>query len=32
VDTAVASHLIKITKATKLRGCEHAISGVFGGV
>ena len=28
VDTAVANHLIKITKATKLMGCECAISGV----
>jgi rsbT co-antagonist protein RsbR len=28
VDTAVANHLIKITKATKLMGCECVISGV----
>ena len=28
VDTAVANHLIKITKATKLMGCETTISGV----
>ncbi len=28
VDTAVADHLIKITKATKLMGCECTISGV----
>lgn len=28
VDTAVANHLIKITKATKLMGCESIISGV----
>jgi rsbT co-antagonist protein RsbR len=28
VDTAVANHLIKITKATKLMGCECIISGV----
>jgi len=28
VDTAVANHLIKITKATKLMGCECLISGV----
>ena len=28
VDTAVANHLIKITKATKLMGCECMISGV----
>jgi rsbT co-antagonist protein RsbR len=28
VDTAVANHLIKITKATKLMGCECTISGV----
>ncbi|MEM7182639.1 MAG: protoglobin domain-containing protein [Spirochaetota bacterium] len=28
VDTAVANHLIKITKATKLMGCETIISGI----
>jgi rsbT co-antagonist protein RsbR len=28
VDTAVANHLIKITKATRLMGCESFISGV----
>ncbi len=28
VDTAVANHLIKITKATKLMGCECTVSGV----
>jgi len=28
VDTAVANHLIKVTKATKLMGCECTISGV----
>lgn len=28
VDTAVANHLIKITKATKLMGCDCTISGV----
>ena len=28
VDTAVANHLIKITKATQLMGCECTISGV----
>lgn len=28
VDTAVANHLIKITKATKLMGCECLISGI----
>ncbi len=28
VDTAVANHLIKITKATKLMGCKCTISGV----
>jgi len=28
VDTAVANHLIKITKATRLMGCESIISGV----
>ena len=28
VDTAVANHLIKITKATHLMGCECTISGV----
>ncbi|WP_044208791.1 protoglobin domain-containing protein [Flammeovirga sp. OC4] len=28
VDTAVANHLIKITKATKLMGCECIISGL----
>ena len=28
VDTAVANHLIKITKATKLMGCQCIISGV----
>lgn len=28
VDTAVANHLIKITKATKLMGCECIISGI----
>jgi rsbT co-antagonist protein RsbR len=28
VDTAVADHLIQITKATRLMGCECSISGV----
>jgi rsbT co-antagonist protein RsbR len=28
VDTAVANHLIKITKASRLMGCESTISGV----
>ncbi|PLX22373.1 MAG: anti-anti-sigma factor [Ignavibacteria bacterium] len=28
VDTAVANHLIKITRATRLMGCESIISGV----
>jgi rsbT co-antagonist protein RsbR len=28
VDTAVANHLIKITRATKMMGCECTISGV----
>jgi rsbT co-antagonist protein RsbR len=28
VDTAVANHMIKITKATRLMGCECTISGV----
>jgi rsbT co-antagonist protein RsbR len=28
VDTAVANHLIKITKATELMGCETIISGI----
>ncbi|HEY81862.1 MAG TPA: STAS domain-containing protein [Dehalococcoidia bacterium] len=28
VDTAVANHLIKITKAAKLMGCECIISGI----
>ena len=28
VDTAVANHLIKITRATRLMGCESTISGV----
>src|SRR5262249_38099383 len=28
VDTAVANHLIKITKATRLMGCECIISGL----
>ena len=28
VDTAVANHLIKITKATQLMGCETTISGI----
>ena len=28
VDTAVANHLIKITKATKLMGCECTLSGI----
>jgi rsbT co-antagonist protein RsbR len=28
VDTAVANHLIKITRATKLMGCECTISGI----
>ena len=28
VDTAVANHLIKITKATRLMGCDSTISGV----
>ena len=28
VDTAVANHLIKITRATRLMGCETLVSGV----
>jgi rsbT co-antagonist protein RsbR len=28
VDTAVANHIINITKATKLMGCECTISGI----
>jgi len=28
IDTAVANHLIKITKATKLMGCRCIISGI----
>jgi rsbT co-antagonist protein RsbR len=28
VDTAVANHIIKITKATKLMGCECTLSGI----
>ncbi len=28
VDTAIANHLIKITKATKLMGCECILSGI----
>ena len=28
VDTAVANHLIKVTKSTKLMGCETIISGI----
>ena len=28
VDTAVANHMVKITKATRLMGCESTISGV----
>ncbi len=28
VDTAVANHLIKITKATRLMGCECTLSGI----
>ena len=28
VDTAVANHLVRITKATRLMGCESTISGV----
>jgi rsbT co-antagonist protein RsbR len=28
VDTAVANHLVKITKATRLMGCESTVSGV----
>jgi rsbT co-antagonist protein RsbR len=28
VDTAVANNLIKITRATRLMGCESTISGV----
>jgi len=28
VDSAVANHIIKITKATKLMGCECIISGI----
>ena len=28
VDTAVANHLIKITKATRLMGCACTISGI----
>lgn len=28
IDTAVANHLIKITKATKLMGCECLLSGI----
>jgi rsbT co-antagonist protein RsbR len=29
VDTAVANHLIKVTKAAKLMGCECVISGIM---
>lgn len=29
VDTAVANHIIKITKATKLMGCECLLSGIY---
>ena len=32
VDTAVANHLIKMTKATRLMGCECVISGISPGV
>jgi rsbT co-antagonist protein RsbR len=32
VDTAVANHLIKIAKATKLMGCECIISGISSGI
>ncbi|MBF0528851.1 MAG: PAS domain-containing protein [Deltaproteobacteria bacterium] len=32
VDTAVANHLIKITKATKLMGCKCIISGITSAV
>jgi rsbT co-antagonist protein RsbR len=32
VDTAVANHLIKITKATRLMGCECLLSGISAGV
>ena len=28
IDTAVANHLVKITKATRLMGCDSTISGV----
>jgi rsbT co-antagonist protein RsbR len=28
VDTAVANHLIKMTKATKLMGCDCTVSGL----
>jgi len=28
IDSAVASHLIKLTKATKLMGCESILSGI----
>ena len=28
VDTAVANHLIKVTKSTRLMGCETIISGI----
>ncbi|MDH5589322.1 MAG: STAS domain-containing protein, partial [Gemmatimonadota bacterium] len=28
VDTAVANHLIQITQATRLMGCESIISGI----
>lgn len=32
VDTAVANYLIKITKATRLMGCESTISGISPGI
>jgi rsbT co-antagonist protein RsbR len=32
VDTAVANHLIKITKATRLMGCQCLLSGISAAV
>jgi len=32
VDTAVANHLIKITKATRLMGCQCIVSGISAAV
>lgn len=32
MDTAVANHIIKITKASKLMGCTCLISGISGSV